>query len=191
MKKLTLWILCAAAAVMTSCSLLQAVALKDCTYAYKEVTDVSFLGYKGKDILSFSGAAAVTKALLGKTETAPLNFTVHIGVTNPNRTTAALERLHYKVALDSVEIANGQTESSLVVISGHTADLPLKLSVDMKNALQGEKRQILVKALKNFIGMTSEPTNVTVQLKPIFRMGSGVVASPAYIPVKFSYPEKK
>lgn len=176
---------------MTSCSLLQAVALKDCTYDYKEVTDVGFLGYKGKDILSFSGAAAVTKALLGKTETAPLDFTVHINVTNPNKTTAALERLHYKVALDSVEIANGQTESSLVVISGQTVDLPLKLSVDMKTALQGDKRQTLVKALKNFIGMSSDPTQVTVQLKPIFRMGSGVVASPTYIPIQFNYPEKK
>lgn len=177
--------------VCVSCSVLQAVALKDCNYEYKEVTDISFLGYKGKDILSFGGAAAVTKALLGKTETAPLGFTVHINVTNPNKTTAALERLNYKVSLDSVEIAEGQTEQSLVVISGQTVDLPLGLSVDLKSALQSEKRATLVKAVKNLIGMTAEPTEVKVQLKPIFRVGSGVIASPTYIPVTFLYPEPK
>lgn len=176
---------------LTSCSVLQAVALKDCTYSYREVSDIQFLNMKQDEIVSFNGISAVTKALLGKTETVPWGMTVHINVTNPNNGTAALERLYYKVSLDSVQIADGQTEQSLVVVSGQTVDLPLKLSVDLKNALQSDKRAVLGKALKNVVGIGKEPTEIRVDLKPIFRFGSGLVASPAFIPVTFQYPDKK
>ena len=54
---------------VSSCSILQAVHLKDCTYEYEKLSDMTFLGMPKGDLLSISGIAKVTKALLGKTET--------------------------------------------------------------------------------------------------------------------------
>jgi len=176
--------------LLPSCSLLQAVALKDCDYSYHNISDVRFMDMSTSELKSFSGIAAVTKALLGKTETVPLDFTVHLNVHNPNKTTAALERLYYIVSLDSVEIAAGSTDESLIVVQDATVDMPLKLQVDLKTALKGEQKQVLINAVKNFVGINTEPTEVLVQLRPIIRFGSGVINSPKYIPVRFTYTGK-
>lgn len=191
MKKYLFTLVCGLLALLLpACSLLQAVALKDCNYTYDKLSDVSLCGYQGKDMVSIGGIAAITKALLGKTETIPLDMTIHMNVENPNQTTAALEQLYYKVALDSVEIAQGNTTQGFTVPGGETAKLPLRISVDLKQSFTGEKRTVLTKALKNMAGINADPTEVTVQIRPTVRLGSGVVTSPRYIPIRFMYTGK-
>lgn len=186
----TIIAVCGLTILCTACGVLQAVALKDCQYSYHEVKNITFMDKPANELLSVSGIALVTKALLGKTETVPLGFTVHIDVENPNKTTAGLERLAYIVSLDDFQIASGNTEQSLIVVGQGKADLPLRLVVDLKTALQGEQRQVLTKTLKNFLGMTADPVEVTVQLRPIVRFGTGVINSPKYIPIHFTYSGK-
>lgn len=177
--------------LLTGCAIVQAVRLKDCTYEYKTVSDIRFLKLKAQDVATISGAATIGKALLGKSETAPLDMVVHIGVTNPNKGTAALERLYYKVYLDTVQVAEGQTTQSLIVSPGQTVDLPLQLSIDLKDVLKSEKRGVVGKAIKNVIGLGDEASKIRVDIKPIFKVGNGVMTAPMYIPVTFYYPESK
>lgn len=176
--------------ILAACSLAQAMALKDCKYSYNKMTDVTFLGMTSSDILSLTGPAKLAVGLLGKAE-APLDFTVHINVFNPNNTTAAMESLYYKVSLDSVQVAEGSTSEPFMVVGGTTADLPLRLSVDMKDLIKSDKRPVVTRAIKNMLGVGTEPTNVTVQLRPTFKMGASVVTSPVFIPVSFAYSGKK
>lgn len=190
MKKLSLFIITCALVLLSGCSLLQAFALKDCDYSYDKLTDVSFMNMTTSELLSFSGAAKMASGLLGKTETVPLGFTIHLKVNNPNQRTASMERLYYKVSLDSVEVADGNTTEPFMVAGGTTADLPLRLNLDVKNLLQSDKRAVLTKTIKNFVGVNAEPTNVTVQLKPTINMGGTPITSPAYIPIKFQYTGK-
>lgn len=192
MKKYIFAVMCGLLALLLpACSLLQVVALKDCKFTYDKLTDISLCGYQGKDMVSITGIATITKALLGKTETIPMDMTIHLNVQNPNQTTAALEKLYYKVALDSVEIAQGNTSQSFIVPGGETAKLPLRISVDLKQSFTGERRTVLTKALKNMAGISSDPTEVNVQIRPTVRLGSGVVTSPKYIPIRFTYTGKK
>ena len=187
--KKSVWLL-AVAAILAGCSLMQAIALKDCRYTYAKMTHVSFLGMTSADMLTQTGPAKLAVGLLGKSE-APLDFTIHLNVYNPNQTTAAMEALYYRVLLDSVQVTEGSMKESFMVVGGATEDLPIKLSVDMKALLHSDNRPVITRAIKNMIGLNADPTNVTVLLKPTVRMGSSLVTSPVFIPVNFTYTGKK
>lgn len=176
--------------VLAGCSIMQAVALIDCNYSYGSVSDFSFMGLKGKEMASISGLATIGKALLGKTETAPLGMVVNLVVENPNKQTAAIERIYYKVHLDTVLIADGNTASEFIVAGGTSATLPLPINVDLKTALKGSSRTALVKALKNMVGINADPTEVTVDIKPVVKVGNGTISTPKYIPIHFTYEGK-
>lgn len=176
---------------VSSCSILQAVHLKDCTYEYEKLSDMTFLGMPKGDLLSISGIAKVTKALLGKTETVPLGFTVHLKVSNPNSSIAAMERLYYSVSLDSIHIADGSVTEPFVVVGNSSADLPLKLDIDLKQVLNGESKPTVTKVIKQFIGMESEPTQVNVLLRPVIKVGGTSMGVPKGIPLSFMYGGKE
>lgn len=191
MKKRLFILTLVVAAVFCGCTVLkQAVALKDCKYMYSRMSDVTFMDMKTQEMATFSGAAKLAMGLLGN-QPAPLGFTIHLKVTNPNETTAAMESLYYKVILDSVEVAEGSSMEPFMVVGGGEADLPLKINTDMKNLLQSDKRATVTKVIRNMVGVSSEPTDVTVMLKPTLRVGNGLLTSPVYFPVKFVYSGKK
>jgi len=186
-KKLIVAVAVAIGVILSSCSLLQVLALKDCSYSYDRVSDISFMGMKTSELTTIVGAAKVAAGLLGKSDNVPLGLTIHLKVDNPNQTTASMERLYYKVSMDSVEVADGYTTQPFLVQGGTSADLPLQLNLDLKNLMQSEKRTVLGKAIKNLVGLTADPTNITVQLKPTVNLGGTLVTSPAFIPVSFQY----
>ena len=191
MKKKLLVTTLALAAVLSGCTVLkQAIALKDCKYAYSKMSDITFMGISTNQMATFGGAAQLAMGLLGN-QPAPLGFTIHLDVTNPNQTTAAVESMYYKVSLDSIEVADGALDEPFMVPTGGKADLPLKINVDVKNLLQSDKRATMTKVIRNLVGVSNEPTDVTVQLKPTIRVGNSQVTSPVYIPVKFVYSGKK
>jgi LEA14-like dessication related protein len=102
-----------------------------------------------------------------------------------------MESLYYKVSLDSVEVAEGSSMEPFMVVGGGEADLPLKINTDMKTLLQSDKRATVTKVIRNLVGVSNEPTDVTVQLKPSIRVGNGLLTSPVYFPIKFVYSGKK
>ena len=185
------WMAMAAlAAVICGCTVLkQAVALKDCKYAYSRMSDITFMDMKTNEMASFAGAARLAMGLVGN-QPAPLGFTIHLKVSNPNETTAAMESLYYKVFLDSVEVAEGNSLEPFMVVGGGEADLPLKINTDVKTLLQSDKRATMTKVIRNLVGVANEPTDVTVQLKPTIRVGNSQLTSPVYFPVKFVYSGK-
>ena len=187
------WIVAAMAAIVVlgGCSVLkQAVALKDCKYSYSKLTDVTFMDMTTKEMATFGGAAKLAMGLLGN-QPAPLGFTIHLKVQNPNETTAAVERMYYKVNLDSVEVAEGTTVEPFMVEGGGEANLPLKINTDMKTLLQSDKRATVTKFIRSMVGVSNEPTDIKLQLKPTIRVGNAEVTSPVFIPVKFVYSGKK
>lgn len=177
--------------VLSGCSILQAVALKDCTYDYKRISDVKFLNMTQKELVSISGIAKATAALLGKSSEVPLGFTVHMDVTNPNKKIASVERIYYVVELDTIQVASGCTTDPLVVPGETTVDLPLRFVFDLKSLLNGGAYPTLGNLVKNFIGLGDTPTNVTVHLKPVIRVGTVAMGIPKPIALHFTYGGKK
>lgn len=172
---------------MGGCSIMQAVALKDCNYTYDRVSNVTFLDLESKDLLSVTGVARVGKALLGKTEEVPLGFTVHIRVDNPNKKIASVDRVFYTVLLDTIQIASGCTTDALIVPGESHVDFPMRFVVDLKTMLHSGTYPTLARLVKNFIGLGDEPTMVNVRLKPVIRVGGVAMSVPKPFVLTFPY----
>jgi len=177
--------------IMPSCSISQAIKLKDCEYSYSHISDVTFMDMTAKDRKSIAGVTMMTRALLGKTDKVTMGCTIHIRVHNPNKQTASVDRLFYTVALDSIQIAEGSNMDAFIVAGQSTADMPIQLSVDVKELMKEHSKSTMVKTVKNFLNMSDTPTLVTVTLKPLIRVAGTAVALTKPIPISFEYGGKK
>ena len=182
---------CALALILSACSIVQAVKLKDCQYAYSHVSDVQFLNMDKRDLVSITGIARITSALAGRSEKVPLSFTVHMKVSNPNKGTASMDRLFYTVSLDSIEIAEGSNTESFTVAGGCSADLPLRLHLDLKALLQRNSSPTVRNVIKNFLGLSDTPSLVTINLRPVIRVAGTSMGVPRSIPISFYYGGKQ
>lgn len=178
------------AGVLSSCSIAQAVALKDCTYRYDKVDDITFLGMPKSEIVSVTGIYKVTRALVGATDEVPLGFTLYLKVSNPNKRIASVDKIFYSVDLDSIQIAQGSCTENLTVAPESTVILPLRLEMELKSLLSSRSHASLGNVIRNFIGLTAEPTVVTVQLRPVIRVAGVAMSVPKSIPIKFTYGGK-
>lgn len=183
--------LCALSLLLSSCSIKQAISLKDCTYDYDKISDITFNGMTMSELRSISGIAKLSKFMVKPTEGAMLGFTVHMKVTNPNNGVASLERLFYTVALDSIEVGEGYSAEPFSVLGGATADLPLKVKVSLNQLLSSEARPTMIKTIKNLMGRGDVPTVVTVNLRPVIRVGTVALGIPKAIPLRFNYGGKE
>ena len=143
------------------------------------------------EIRSISGLAKLSMFMVKPTEDAMLGFTVHMKVTNPNSGVASLERLFYTVALDSIEVGEGYSAEPFSVLGGATADLPLKVKVSLNQLLSSEARPTMIKTIKNLMGRGDVPTVVTVNLRPVIRVGTIALGIPKAIPLRFNYGGKE
>lgn len=185
MKKLLL--LLASAILLSSCDIKQALNLVDCQYEYDSFSDVTFMGMNRSELISFAGIAKVYKFIKEPSSDVMMGLTVHLKVTNPNKGTAAMERLFYTVALDSVEVGEGCSTEPFEVLGGTSADLPLKLNVSMNKLLSTDNRPIVMNLAKNAIGRSKVPTKITVNLRPVIRVAGIALGVPKAIPLTFDY----
>ncbi|MCQ2348219.1 MAG: hypothetical protein MJZ65_03415 [Paludibacteraceae bacterium] len=176
---------------LSSCNVMQAIKLKDCTYNYSHISDITFMDMTGKDRRSISGVTMITRALLGKTDKVTMGCTIHLKVTNPNKQTASMDRLFYSVALDSIQIAEGSNAEAFIVAGESTADMAIVLSVDIKTLMAQHSRATVINVLKNFLNMSDTPTLITVNLRPVIRIAGVSMAIPKAIPLTFHYGGKK
>lgn len=172
---------------LSSCSVTQAIKLKDCEYTYSHISDVTFMDMTAKDRKSIAGVTMMTRALLGKTDQIRMGATIHLRVHNPNKHTASVDKLFYSVALDSINIAEGSLTEAFIVAGESTSDMPIILSVDIKELMKEHSKATMVNVVKNFLNMSDTPSHITVTLKPLIRVGSSTVAITKPIPIEFDY----
>jgi len=177
----------ASAILLSSCDIKQALNLVDCQYDYDSFSDVTFMGMTSSELVSFSGMAKVYRFIKDPSSDVMLGFTLHLKVTNPNKGTAAMERLFYTVALDSIEVGEGMSTEPFEVLGNASADLPLKLNVSLNKLLAKENRPIVMNLAKNAIGKSKTPTKITVNLRPVIRVAGVALGVPKAIPVSFDY----
>ena len=164
----------------------------NCDYSYKSMSGLTLSGinFSNKNSLSVTNVAKITSILTGTATSIPLNFTLNVDVKNPNTSAALLHGLQYIVSIDDIQFTTGNVSQSLNIASGQTQTLPLVIGVDLATLMKTNSKDAVADATKNLIGMGSKPSNVKVQLKPTFLIGSVPVTSPRYIPVNFNYGGK-
>lgn len=95
--------------------------------------------------------------------------------------------LQYIISIDDIQFTTGVVNQALNIASGQTQTLPLSIGVDLASLMKNNSKDAVVNIAKNLIGIGSKKSNVNVQLKPTFMIGSVPVTSPVYIPVNFSF----
>lgn len=177
-------------------SVKQAVAMKDCDYSFGRIGDISFMGIgKTRDPLSTMSAGkitlATTKLLTGVSQSAPLNFTLYLKVTNPNKGTAAVNHLTYNLTADDVEFANGETDQAFSVAGGETAELALPVTIDLKSIANKEHLGAVIRVALEMMGLGGkEKAVLKANVKPTVGFEKAVFTSPAFIPIVIEYGGK-
>jgi LEA14-like dessication related protein len=191
MKTLKLLLCAAVASVMVSCDVARqaqgALNMVNCKYEYNSLTDVSIAGINVSQGLTLMDAPKILTVLTGGTTSVPLGFTVNLNVENPNSTEAILNGIDYILTIDGIQFSTGSLANQLSVPARGVGLLPLAMSFDVAGLLKGESRDAVAGALKNLVGIGSEPTEVSLQIRPTFMVAGYKVPSPVYIPIPFSF----
>ncbi|HMM04237.1 LEA type 2 family protein [Dysgonomonas sp.] len=161
--------------------------LINCEYSYKSITGLTISGMNLSNGLSVTSIPKITSILSGTATSIPLNFTLNVNVKNPNESAALLHGLQYIVSVDDIEFTTGSINQTLNIASGQTQTLPLTIGVDLATLMKNNSKDAVTEIAKNFLGIGSKKSNVSLQLKPTFMIGNTPVASPMYIPVSFSF----
>ena len=161
--------------------------MQHCEYRYQSITNLTVSGMNLSGGISALQLPQILGILSGTASSIPLAFTLNLDVHNPNPSQAAFQALQYIIQIDDVEFTNGQLNQPFRVDAGQTAQLPIQIGVDIVALMSNNSRSAILNIVRNFIGIGTEKSNVTVQLKPTFTVGSSQITSPVYIPVSFSF----
>ncbi len=164
--------------------------LINCEYNYKSVTNLSVSGMNLSNGLSLTSIPKITSILNGSASSIPLNFTLNLDIKNPNESAAMLNGLQYIISIDDIQFTTGAVNQTLNIASGQTQTLPLAIGVDLATLMKNNSKEAVTEIAKNFLGIGSKKSNVTLQLKPTFKIGNTPITSPVYIPVSFSFGGK-
>lgn len=180
------------AAIMLSCNSLQqglssTYNMIHCEYSYKSISGMSISGMNLSNGLSVTSIPKVTSILTGSATSIPLNFILNLNIKNPNKSAAMLNGLQYVISIDDIQFTTGSVDQTLNIAAGQTQTLPLSIGVDLATLMKNNSKDAVLNIAKNLVGMGSQKSNVSVQLKPTFMIGTVPVTSPIYIPVSFSF----
>jgi Late embryogenesis abundant protein. len=178
---------------ITSCDVVKNAAevynLTQCEYKFNSISNLNLAG------VQIQGSSLNPIALVGLTaafsqNSIPLQFTLNLDVKNPNNQPASLNKMYYILEIDNKEMTTGDIDASMQIGTGQTANVPINIAFDLKNAMKGETGDAVKNMAFNFVGLGDRPTNVTIKLRPTLAVGERTLTSPVYIPVSFTYGGK-
>lgn len=173
----------------SGCSLLQgfsnAINMKDCNYSFNRVSEVKVAGFSADTQFSILDVAKIVALLSGAAESIPLSMNVVLDVENPNTKDAGFEKLDYVLNIDNVDLLSGELSEPFLVSAGSKSQLPVNLSVDLLTLLSGESKELVVKMVKNILGLTEESSKVQLKIKPTIKIGQREHQVASYIPIDF------
>ena len=168
----------------------QVYNMTNCEYHYKSISNLTVANMNISNGISVLQVPQILAILSGTASSIPLNFTVNLDVHNPNLTQAAFQALQYIIQVDDVELTTGRLTQPFSVGAGETRQLPIQIGVDIVTLFSNNSSSAMLNIVKNFIGIGSEKSNVTVHLKPTFNVANTQVTSPVFIPVSFTFGGK-
>ena len=184
-----------AVAILISCNVLQSglsvYNLANCDYKYESISNLNVSGIDMSKGLNPLAIPQILSILTGNASSIPLSFTLNMDVKNPNSGVAAFQALQYIISVDDMQFTTGNFDQPFNVNAGETKKLPMNISLDIAQLMTSNSKSSVENIVKNFLGIGSEPSKITVQLKPSFKVGEQLFSSPLYIPISFSFGGSK
>ena len=191
MKKLLLLLLIPFAfSCNVSKDLTGAYNMLNCKYEYKSISGLSLSGVDVSNGISLAAIPKITSILSGTASSIPLNFTLNLNVNNPNQTEAIFRGMQYILSIDDIQFTSGSVSQSMNIASGQTQTLPISIGVDLASLMKGNSKDAVGNIAKNFIGIGSDKSKVTLKIKPTFVVNEIPISWPSYIPIEFNFGGK-
>lgn len=159
----------------------------NCKYNYKSISGLTISGMNLSNGISATSIPRITSILTGTATSIPMDFTLNLDVTNPNQSAALFNGMSYILNIDGVQFTTGSVNHSMNIAAGQTQTLPLTIGVDLATLMKNESKDAVTNIARNFLGIGSKKSEVSLQIKPTFMIGSTAIQSPIYIPVNFSF----
>jgi len=164
-------------------------AFSQSEYSFNSISNIQLanLNLGSGQALSLSNIAAVASLLSGAQQSIPLGMTINLDVTNPNPIAAVLNSVDFDVIINDMQLTSGVINTPMRIEAGQTAVMPITFGVDVRNLMNAYSQQQVSSAVSSFLGITNNPANVTVRLRPSLMVGNTAIPSPVAIPVSFNF----
>lgn len=193
MKKSLVFVLLVLPLLFSQCSvnqqISQAKTLGDCKYNIVSADSVLLAGTdvrqfqfsKLDDLLRYPKLA--TGLLL---RNIPLSARINLGIRNPTAKLAGINQLEYKILLAGQELFTGFLDQRIEVQPGSTTTIPIRLTTNAYQLItDGATRDAFVQLVQNLGGAANtQPSKLTVKLKPTLALGNKAVNYPGYITIE-------
>ena len=178
---------------LTSCSVVNQItglhAFSQSEYSFNSISNIQLgnMNLGGGQTLSLANIAAATSLLSGMQQSIPLGMTINLDVTNPNPVAAVLNSVDFDVIINDMQLTSGVINTPIRIEGGQTAVMPISIGVDLRNLINSYSQQQVSSAFTSFLGITNNPANITVRLRPSLMVGNTAIPSPVAIPVSFNF----
>ena len=189
--KLFIAFLLAGVLSIQSCDVLQQLqqmaTFAKCEFKMKSLTKTKLVGVNIQNKKKFSDlgyldVANVTKTLLGGK--LPLTFQLNIETKNPNQTTAAMQKIEWKLYIDDILITTGKVNKAVTIPAGGVANLPIKIDLDLKELFNKKTKTALLNFGFNLTDAGNYPTRVRLDIKPTIKVAGTAIEYPGYFSLK-------
>ncbi len=114
----------------------------------------------------------------------PLQFTVNVEAKNPNSSPAGMNRMEWVLFIDGNRMTSGVLEKQVQIpANGGLGNFPLVMEVNLMDAFSGKTFNSMVNLALNIAGEGTQPSHVTLQVKPSIRVGDQSLDYPGYVTV--------
>jgi len=161
-----------------------------CEFKLASVTDIKVAGINfqkvdSKSDLGLTALPKITQAF--SSNKLPLTLTLNLDVKNPNTTGAAMNALEWILLIDDVQMVAGSVNDKVDVAANGVSSLPIKIEIDLKQALSGKSFDSMLNFAFNLAGEGNKPTRFLLKAKPSVNVGSYTLKYPGYIDVQTEF----
>lgn len=173
---------------ITSCDVLNQVAqianFANCKFNFESVDQIKMLDVQlsrgmTKSDLNIAQLASLTNAILKKQ--LPVSFNVNLDVNNPNSIPAAMSKMDYILTLNGKEVIATSLNKSINIGANSNSIVNIPVQTDLFQLFSGESADAIVNLAFKLAGVSSDPVNVGLKVKPYITIGNQQLAYPDYI----------
>lgn len=161
--------------------------LLSCGFRVRSLSRPTLAGTDLSKGVNFTVVSRIGSLLSGNPSSVPLDFTINLAANNPNALKVVIQEVEYILRIDNIHLASGKTSKPVTIAADKTQGVPVPISIDLATLLRSNSAATVQNMVKNFIETGSRKTNVTLQIKPTYRIGKEVIESPRYVPLNFSF----
>ncbi|MFA0964137.1 hypothetical protein AB9P05_20175 [Roseivirga sp. BDSF3-8] len=117
----------------------------------------------------------------------PIEFILDVDVKNPNSEVAAMNRMAWTLLVDDKETISGLVDQKVQIGANSMNTIPLNISFDLLDFFDSMGRDSLLNLVMNLAGQSSEPTSLTLKVKPSIEVAGTMINYPGYIDVNTEF----